>query len=67
MCIHFHRSRYGGTDLEESEYAETFERGPDGKTKGFGNARGDQGLHNDFGNNTVRVEMLAALFIHAGD
>lgn len=39
--------------MDESEYAETFQRGPDGVSKGFGNARGDQGMHNDFGNNTV--------------
>ena len=38
--------KYGGNDLDESEYKETFSRGPDGKTKGFGNARGDQGFHN---------------------
>jgi hypothetical protein len=45
--------KYGGKELEESEYAQTFQRGPDGTTPGMGNARGDQGFHNDFGNNTI--------------
>ena len=36
--------KYGGKELEEEEKAETFERGPDGRSPGFGNARGDQGM-----------------------
>lgn len=34
--------KYGGAELTEDEYAQTFERAPDGISKGFGNARGDQ-------------------------
>ena len=61
-------ARYGGKDLDESEYAETFQRGPDGVSKGFGNARGDQGMHNDFGNNTGLLSLFAnvsRLFRHS--
>eukprot|EP01052_Picozoa_sp_SAG31_P015537 SAG31_NODE_1002_length_10448_cov_27.630399_3_plen_362_part_00 len=39
--------KYGGVPLDPSEYRETFQRGPDGVSPGWGNARGDQGMHHE--------------------